>query len=1488
MAFVVIQHLDPERPSMLTKVLEAGTSLSVVEATSGMPLEPDRVHVIPAGSDLTVRGGTLALVPRQRTGRLHLPIDSFFRSLASDARDRAIGVILSGSGADGTEGLRAIKAEGGIAIVQEPQSAQFSSMPEAALAAGVVDFRGSPEAIASELERLSHHPYVAALRAEDEAVELGAEQEKNLSLIFAALRQHAGADFSGYKQTTVLRRIERRMALRHVRSLGKYAGALENDPAEVVALARDMLIHVTAFFRDPAAFEALKEQVFETLASRKDPDDSIRIWVPGCATGEEAYALVMCLLEALDGKETRPSIKVFGTDLSDDAIEVARSGTYPEAAVADVSAERLARFFEPAEGGYRIARPVRDVCVFVKHDLTRDPPFAKLDLISCRNVLIYFDAELQRRVIPMLHYCLNPEGFLFLGQSETLTGFRDIFPSVDKEHRIFVKSGDSSRLLHPLRAGRDPELKLSERRPPERRQNAREAQRQADHFLLTRYAPPGVIVNSRLEIVQFRGRTGAYLEPPPGQPQANVLRMARGGLAAHLHEAIERAKAEAAAVRKEGLRFELGSEVRIVDLEVVPLAAVSGAAESYFLVLFVPAGTEHREIERKAVAPESAARPADEQARETERVKAELSATKDYLQSLLSEHQSTTDELAASNEELVAANEELQSTNEELQSAKEELQSTNEELSTVNDQLRQRNLELDQLANDLVNVLASVEIPVIIVDLDLRVRRYTPTVKDIARFIPEDVGRPIDDLKLKIDVDDLAERIRSVVDNLTAREWEVRGQDGRWFRMQIRPYRTADDRLDGAVLSFVDVDVLRRAIEEAESARDYAKSIVETVSSALVVLDAELRVVSANTAFYESFSLSPKSVEGRPLIELGGGLWRLPALQNALEQALRQRKGFVALELQAELPRVGQRSLSLSGRPILWGGGAQMVLLAIDDVTSLRTLETERDQLLASEKQARLEAERATRAKDLFLATLSHELRTPLSTMLMSAQLLRQLAGDNPSIERPSASIERAAAAQARLIDDLLDVSRIVSGKLMLDLAPVDLTAVVREAVDVARPSALAKGLDLDLSLEGTIGAVYGDEVRLLQVVNNLLANALKFTPRGGHIEVRLQGNGEKAELTITDTGIGIPAEVLPRLFNRFVQADSAMTRTHGGLGLGLSIVRHLVEVHGGTVDVDSPGEGKGATFRITLPTGTAARSTAPATRGLSARSIEGVRVLLIEDDDDTREAYAAMLAQLGAEPRAEPSAARGLAALSEFQPDVIISDVAMPGEDGLSFIRKVRGRERERGDHVPAAALTALASDEDRRRALEAGFQLHIAKPIDAARLASAVAALVGWNGGSNEVIRAPQMFDEGVEDDASIAQEQPRIMVVDDDELIAMALPDLLRSHGYDARAVRDGQAALELSQTFRPDAVLIDLGLPGMNGYELARRLRTVCKDRPVLIVALTGTAQDRDRLQQAGIDRHLQKPVGADEIGAVFRDWESSGRGVNKASAKNKSP
>ncbi len=1311
LAFIVIQHLDPERPSMLASVLASDIRMPVVEVAEGMRIEPNRVYVIPSDADLSIRSGVLGLVPRQQTGKLHLPIDSFFRALAEDQPGRAIGVVVSGAGSDGTEGLRAIKAAGGITLVQDPSSAQFRSMPESAIAAGVVDFRAAPEVIAQELVRLSRHPYVTEEGAE---VSRAPAEVAAVSSILAAVQREARLDFTGYKRPTLVRRISRRMALRRLGSIAEYAEALRDNPGEARALAEDLLIHVTSFFRDPAAFDALARQVLPEIVGRKGADGTIRVWVPGCATGEEAYSIAICLLEVLAKEGRECPIKIFGSDLSDTAIDKARSGLYSEAEVEGVSQERLARYFERSDGRYRIGKQVRDRCVFVRHDLTFDPPFARLDLISCRNVLIYFDVELQRRVLSLLHHCLNRPGYLFLGGSESIGVFGELFTPVDDGQRLFLKTGESPRLDYPLALGREAESKLHRPQLVPPPQQARDVLRQADHLLLAEYAPPGVVVDERFEVVQFRGRTGEYLEAPPGQPQMNVLKMARDGLVVPLREALETARTRSVTVRRPGLQVRVGAQTHVTDLEVVPLAGLGDATRRYFLIVFAPLAS----ADSPAVVAPPAKPLAGSEAEELAQLRADLTATRDYLQALTREHQETTEELAAANEELVAANEELQSTNEELQSAKEELQSTNEELKTVNDELRSRNQQLDVLASDLVNILDSVQLPVIIVDQALRLRRFTPTARDVASLVPGDVGRSIDDVKLRVEVDDLPERIRAVIETVAAKEWEVQSVDGRWYRMQIRPYRTTDNRLDGAVLSFVDVDVLKRALRDAEIARDYSKGIVETVPTALAVLDSDLRIVSANPSFHQSFAVAQAPLEGVPLLELAGGAWEGPDLHEAIRAVLTARTRFRSLQVRRELPGGGHRDLSISGSPIQLTTGELVVLLAIEDVTERRMLE-------ASEKQARIEAEQANRAKDLFLATLSHELRTPLSSIMMSAQVLDTAAKDDPRIQRASAAIVRAVSNQARLIDDLLDISRIVSGKLMLDLQAVDLATVVQSAVDIASGAARSKGITLELTIHGELGPVHGDPMRLQQVVANLVNNAIKFTPPGGKIWTRLEATDARAELTVTDTGIGLRADMIPHLFDRFVQAETAMTRSHGGLGLGLAIVRHLVHVHGGEVSAESPGEGRGATFRVTLPL--AAVGSAPVRSAPRAvvRSIAGLRVLLIEDDDDTREACATMLTARGVMVRAVASVAEGLAEVDAFAPQVILSDLAMPGADGYAFIRELRRRPPDRGGKTPVAALTALASEDDRRRCLEEGVQMHLPKPIDADRLAVAIGTL-------------------------------------------------------------------------------------------------------------------------------------------------------------------
>lgn len=1318
MAFVVIQHLDPNRASMLSNVLTSDAQMPVVEVTEGTPTEPNHVYVIPPGADLTVRDGAVVLVPRLMTGKVHLPIDVFFRALAADVSRRAIGVVLSGCASDGTEGLRAIKCAGGIALVQEPHSAQFRSMPESAIAAEVCDFRGLPEELARELVRLSQDPYLAPGGSRETASdEPRLDDLDGFQRILTVLRRSARLDFSGYKRPTIVRRIQRRMALRQSASLSAYATTLREDPAESMALAEDILIHVTSFFRDPAAFEALEQRVFPELLAHKAEDAALRIWVPGCATGQEAYSLAICLTEFLAKQARGPAIKIFGTDLSERAIEVARLGQYGEADLEGLGQERVSRFFERVGGRYRIGRQIRELCIFVRHDLTRDPPFAKLDLISCRNVLIYFDTDLQRRVLPMLHHCLNQPGYLLLGSSEGIREFQSIFPPLDKDQRIYTKAGDSPRMEYPVSFGRDAENKLVAFQPTQLPQPARDARRQADHVLLSRYAPAGVVVNERFEVIEFRGRIGGYLEPAPGQPQVNVLKMARDGIYTPLREALETAVSDGICVRKDAVRISDDMRSRFVNLEVIPLSVDPAASGSFFLVVFEEQTSVQAAARNIPDDLPSGENTTDRQRHDqtVARLRAELLTSKEYLRALTVEHQDAIDELGAANEELTAANEELQSTNEELQSAKEELQSTNEELLTLNEEISCRNRELDSVANDLLNVLESVQVPMIMVDQTLRIRRFTPSAREISSLLPSDVGRPIDDVKFKVSVEDLITKIRETMESICSQEYEVQAQDGRWYRLSIRPYRTTDRRLDGAILSFFDIDVLKLTALAAERARDYAQSVVDTVPVSLVVLDKELNVVSANPPFCKTFALGPNATSRTNLFELAARALDTKLLREATERSVRNNSTFRELEFLCVLPEEGQRNLLVAGSPVEGQSGEPMLLLAFDDVTERRLLE-------ASEKRSRIDAERANRAKDLFLATLSHELRTPLGTILMSSQLLQRIESSDSRVQRASTAIERAVRNQARLIDDLLDISRIVSGKLTLSLQPVNLCETARNAIDVVQALADAKQIDLRLDVPQSPVPVDGDPMRLLQAVTNLLNNSLKFTAHGGKIGVNLETAGGHAQIAVNDTGIGLRPEVIPHIFDRFVQAEASLTRTNGGLGLGLAIVRHIVNVHSGEVRAESPGEGLGATFTITLPLASRA-----IVRPKSARTVvpdvTGVRVLLIEDDDDTRDAYSMMLQEQGAEAHAVSSALQGLSALEHFVPQVILCDIAMPGEDGYSFIRKLRSKSV--GNAIPAIAFTALASDEDRTRSRDAGFQLHLAKPVGCEELTMAIAAL-------------------------------------------------------------------------------------------------------------------------------------------------------------------
>jgi two-component system CheB/CheR fusion protein len=812
MAFCLVQHLAPRHESILSELLGKATRMPVVEVTEGMRVRGNHIYVIPPNADMTITDGELHLSPMSQDRALRMPIDSFFRSLADVYQSRAVGVILSGTASDGTLGLQAIKAMGGVTFAQDDESAKYNAMPRNAIAAGNVDFVLPPPSIAQELKRIATHIQVLTPDEKGDSEEKPTTDD-TLNKIFLLLRNLSRVDFSFYKPGTIKRRITRRMFLRKIDTLEAYLQFLRKHRDEVEALFNDVLINVTGFFRDHDSFENLKKTAFPAIMSHKAPSIPIRIWVPGCSTGEEVYSLAIALLEFLGERAANLQIQIFATDLSESIIGKARTGHYPESVAADISSERLRRYFRKVENGYLISKNIRDMVVFAKQDLAKDPPFSKLDMISCRNVMIYMSQVLQKRILPLFHYALNPGGILFLGSSETVGGFGDLFVPLDKKHRVYTKKTINA----PLPIEFVPRFEDEEEHyhhankgePPERF----DLQKIGEQMLLYRYSPASVMVNDRLEIVQFMGQTGPYLDPAPGDASLNLLRLVKTGLHMELRVAFQRAKRDGT-VRKEAVLMEDQGTLKTVNFEIIPIKNIPNGAR-YYMVVFEEAGRtgqpESSSKNPKATADKNAGKKqmSSRVDVESRRLKEELEATREYLQSIIEEQRTTNEELRSANEEIQSSNEELQSINEELETAKEELQSTNEELTTVNEELQNRNDELSKVNSDLSNLLSSVNIPIIMLGNDLRVRRFTPMAEELMNLISSDIGRPITDIKPNLKMPEMKQAIQRVIDSLEIQEFRVEDTEGRWYSMRIRPYRTLDNKIDGVVIVLLDIEARR-------------------------------------------------------------------------------------------------------------------------------------------------------------------------------------------------------------------------------------------------------------------------------------------------------------------------------------------------------------------------------------------------------------------------------------------------------------------------------------------------------------------------------------------------------------------------------------------------------------------------------------------------------------------------------------------------------
>jgi len=932
MAFVLVQHLDPKHGSSLQEILARTTKIPVTEVTQGVVVKPDHAYVIPANTNLTIKDGNLHLGSRVVIRGRHMPIDNFFRSLAESVGPQAIGVILSGTASDGTEGCRAIKASGGVTFAQDEESAKYDSMPRNAVNAGCIDFILSPKDIARELGGISQHPYVARVLGPGEDGFQGMVGS-DLNALFGLLRESTGVDFANYKHTTLHRRIRRRMVVHRVETLKEYLRFIGRKPEELDELYRDLLIHVTGFFREPEAFLALRKHVYPKLFEGRRPDNPIRVWVAGCSTGEEAYSIAITLLEYMwvhsrNISQAATAIQIFATDISDTALDRARTGLYTEAAVSEISAERLKRFFVRLDGGFQVNKSIRDMCIFAKQNLVKDPPFSNLDLVSCRNLLIYLGPVLQRRVIPTLHYSLKPEGYLMLGASENLGGFADHFGLVDKKDKIYQKRKTTARLTTYFASSDYSPARTGETKPPGGLPAPFTVEREVEHLLVNRFVPASIVVNDQMEIVQFHGKTGAYLQPPSGQPSFSLAKMAREGLLIDLRAALNTAKKTNATVRKEGLEIQSEGGAREISVEVVPLRGPT-AQERFYVVVFQdsPRPVANPDARDKAGKITKVTRSS---ARDNELQKREASQLREQLRSLLEEQETTGEEFKAAHEEVLSANEELQSTNEELETAKEELQSTNEELTTLNEEMQNRNAELGSANNDLLNLLGHVDIPVVMVSNDLRIRRFTPPAQKLLNLLPGDIGRRLGEIRPNLDVQDLEALAQETIRRAAPQERQVRTSDGEWQVLHVRPYKTWDNRIEGAVISLQNVDTLRRTLEQT---REYADTIVESAREPILVLDDELRVTAANPAFYRAFEVDAAETKGRSIYELGNGQWNVPKLRVLLEEIVPRNSRVDDFEIKHDFPHLGPRDMMLNARRIELQAGHPFILLAIQDVT---------------------------------------------------------------------------------------------------------------------------------------------------------------------------------------------------------------------------------------------------------------------------------------------------------------------------------------------------------------------------------------------------------------------------------------------------------------------------------------------------------------------------------------------------------------------------
>jgi two-component system, chemotaxis family, CheB/CheR fusion protein len=1211
-AFVVIMRLDPNSESLIAQILGRCTTMQVAQAQEGMQVEANHVYVIPPDTSLTLNDSTFHLKELVPTHGLRMPIDTFLLSLSEDQQEKTVAVILSGNGTDGTLGLRAVKGYGGLAMAQSPESAQYGGMPRSAIATGLVDIVGPVKAMGASLDRFLHHPYI---RPADFHVAVGkpAQLETDPLLpIFALLRARTGYDFAGYKRGTVGRRIARRMGLHDIDSVPDYVELLQKDPDEAMKLLKDMSIGVTAFFRDADAFQELDREVLANIVAKKRPGDPIRVWVPGCSTGEEVYSIAMLLIERLDCTRKQCPLLIFATDRDETNLVIARRGVYPEGSVVCVSADRLQRFLVKEDHAYRVTKVLREAVIFSAHDLLSDPPFSKIDLISCRNLLIYLESGAQAKVLSLLHFALQPDGYLFLGAAETIGQDSRLFKPVAARWRIYGSKTAARRLDVEFastlgkRAIRRT-LPYVPALPPGQLQ-AGELIRQE---LLALYAPAGVLVDHKHHVLYFYGATTAYLQPPDGAPNQAVLSLVRQELRPTLRQALRQAATASHPTVTAEAHLARDKALVPVKMTVHPV----GEAAAMFLITF-------QDLPEEMLAPKKKRFGRNDQAGLIRNLEHDLKVMREELRKSIEEHESVTAELQAAHEEVLSANEELQSSNEELQSTNEELesaneeleasaeelQSANEELLTVNSQLENKVDELAVANDDLANLLSSTDIATLFVDRALNLRWFTPATTKVLDLRQSSIGQPITEVRARFTGTDLAADARRVLETLIPLEREVSGETHAYYICRVLPFRTADQRVGGIVITFIDIT------EQKQSERGIRRlaDLVRDSNDAITVQDSRGRIVAWNQGAERTYGWSEREALSMNMTEIVPEDMR----SNERQQMERLLRG-------ESVPSFETQRLTKDGRRL--------------DVWSTMTCLKE---------------------------AANNEKLIATTDLAMQGESLQNM---------------------SRLLSSLLDITKLESGSVRPMLVDFPIRQVFEHLTATFAGEAGEKGLDLRII--ATDAVAHSDPILLTQLLQNLVANAVRYTEKG-FVEIRCVREGTYLRCEVADSGIGIPGHEVQSILEEFHEIGDDRQERRGGLGLGLAIVQRVAELLSTHIEVQSV-YGQGSVFSVSVPTGRAGASALTEGKQSDWKTSTAACTLLLVGGNGAILAASKMLQKVkGFTVVTASSAAEAATRIKDLAaaPDVIVTDCSLGhGESGMDVVRSARVRA---GYVIPAIVI--------------------------------------------------------------------------------------------------------------------------------------------------------------------------------------------------------